>query len=244
MTLPVAPRRRLPFSASTVSRFGVAVVTAVVGFLVVGQLQGEGERFRQPLEAESEEDLTRILASLNAEADALREELGTLRLQLAELRSTSERDAAATRTAAEQLAALQVLAGTTPVEGPGIVVVLHDPARAVRYDVLIDIVQELRDAGAEAIAVNGRRVGVSSYFAERGGQIVLDGEELREPYEVAAIGHSATLDGGLKIPGGAVDAASAVRGVSVDVRRRTRVELPALAAPPTLDVARPVGSTS
>ncbi|HUS61615.1 MAG TPA: DUF881 domain-containing protein [Acidimicrobiales bacterium] len=221
----------------------MAIITVVAGFLVVGQMRA-GERFSQPLEAESEEDLTRILASLNAEADALRDEIGTLRLRLVELRSTSARDAAATRAAADQLAALEVLAGTTKVEGPGVVVEMRDSNRAVRYEVLIDIVQELRDAGAEAIAINNHRVGVTSWFSERGGIIILDGAELREPFSVAAIGEPATLDGGLEIPGGAVDAASALRGVTVGVRRLTRVELPALTSPPTLDVARPVGSES
>ena len=245
MTAPIATRspRRIRVPGSPMRRLAIGAVAAVVGFLLVGQLRA-GDRFRQPLEAESEEDLTRILASLNAEADALRDEIGTLRLQLAELRSTSERDAAATRAAEDQLAALQVLAGTTRVAGPGVVVHVRDPERAIRYDVLIDIVQELRDAGAEAIAVNGRRVGVSSWFSERSGRILLDGTELRDPYEIEAIGQPATLDGGLKIPGGAVDAASAVRGVSVDVRRQSSLELPALASPPTLDVARPIGSAS
>ena len=59
----------------------VLIVTAIVGFLLVGQLRGT-ERFRQRLSAESEGDLTRILASLTTEADALRTEISDLRLRL------------------------------------------------------------------------------------------------------------------------------------------------------------------
>ena len=60
-----------------------------------------------------------------------------------------------------------MLAGTVPVTGPGLVVTVEDPNGSVTYDTLIDIVQELRDAGAEAVAVNDIRIGVATAFAER-----------------------------------------------------------------------------
>ena len=222
----------------------VLLVTAVVGFLLVSQFRSD-ERLTQRLEAESEEDLARILANLSTEADSLREEIGTLRVQLADLEASSRSEESAGQAAKEQLDALQVLAGTVPVTGPGVVVDIADPDRTVTYDSLIDVVQELRDAGAEALAVNGRRVGVASAFAEdRSGGITLDGAPLTAPYTVSAIGQPATLEGGLKIPGGALDTLGALKGVRVEVERSPKLDLPALTRPPSLRVARPVGSGS
>ena len=109
-------------------------------------------------------------------------------------------------------------------------------------DSMIDVVQELRDAGAEAIAINEQRVGVASAFAEKDRVITIDDVRLTAPYRVAAIGQAATLDGGLKIPGGAVDAMSAVKNVRVDVQKLAKVDIPALAKPPSFRTARPVGS--
>ena len=217
----------------------LALAATVVGFLLVGQLQGE-QAARAPLAAESEGDLARILSDLNAEADALQGEIAELRIQLSDLRRSSQDETAAAEAADEQLRSLQVLAGTTPVEGPGVLVTLTDPNGSLTYDTLIDIVQELRDAGAEAVAVNDIRIGVATAFAERDEKITVDGTVLTPPYRIAAIGQPATLDGGLKIPGGAVDAVSTIRGVKVDVARRVEVELPALARPPRFDAARPV----
>jgi uncharacterized protein YlxW (UPF0749 family) len=217
----------------------LAVAAAFVGFLLVGQLRGEG-REAAPLEAESEGDLARILADLNSEADALQGEIAELRIQLSDLRRSSRDDAAAAEAADEQLRNLQVLAGTTPVAGPGVVVTIDDPSGSVTYDTLIDVVQELRDAGAEALSVNDVRIGVATAFAEREGKVTVDGTVLTPPYRVSAIGQPATLDGGLKIPGGAVDAISTITGVRVDVARRVEVRLPALARPPQFDAARPV----
>jgi uncharacterized protein YlxW (UPF0749 family) len=218
----------------------LAVAAALVGFLLVGQLRGEDPE-AAPLEAESEGDLARILADLNSEADALQGEIAELRIQLSDLRRSSRDETAAAEAADEQLRNLQVLAGTTPVAGPGVVVTIDDPNGSVTYDTLIDVVQELRDAGAEALSVNDVRIGVSSAFAEReGGRITVDGTVLTPPYRVSAIGQPATLDGGLKIPGGAVDAISTIKGVQVEVTRRVEILLPALARPPQFDAARPV----
>ena len=219
----------------------VVLVTAVVGFLLVGQLRGT-ERFRTRLSAEDEGDLTRILASLTTEADALRTEISDLRLRLQTLEASTQRDDTATKAAEEQLRNLEVLAGTVPVTGPGLVLSVTDPDGSVSFDTILDIIQELRDAGAEAIGVNGHRVGVASALSERDGRPVLDGVVLEAPYDVHAIGQATTLEGGLKIPGGAVDALTALRGVSVEIERRAQVDIAALVRPPTFSAARPVGS--
>ncbi len=217
----------------------LGVAAAVIGFLLVGQLQGP-RRESPPLEAESEGDLARILSDLNAEGDALQNEIAELKVQLGDLRRFSLDETAAAAAAEEQLRNLQVLAGTTPVTGSGVVVTVSDPNSLLTYDTMIDIVQELRDAGAEAIAINDRRIGVATSFAERNGQISVDGQLLTAPFRVTAIGQPATLEGGLKIPGGAVDAVSSVKGVRVQVDKQAKVDLPALAEPPSFDLAEPV----
>lgn len=224
-------------------RAAVAILAAAVGFLLVTQFRGQ-ERFTQRLEAESEGDLARILASLNTETDSLREEIASLKLQLLTLQTSSARDAAAVKAAREQLTALEVLAGTTTAHGPGVVVRIDDRQHTLRYDTFVDIVQELRDAGAEAIAINDRRVGVQSAFTQDGDTVLIDGARLGTPYRVVAIGAPDTLDAGLAIPGGVVDTLSAANGVKVAVSRQANVVVPALASPPSFRAAHPVTSDS
>jgi uncharacterized protein YlxW (UPF0749 family) len=240
MTAPlVAPPSPFARARGAVKGSAVlAVAAAIVGFLAVGQLQGP-RRTSPPLSAESEGDLARILADLNSEADSLQIEIADLKVQLNELRTSSRSETAAAQAADDQLRNLEVLAGTVPVTGPGIVVTITDPNALLRYDTMIDVVQELRDAGAEAVAVNNTRVGVATAFAEKDGHITLGGEVLTPPFRIAAIGQPATLEGGLKIPGGAIDALSTVKGAKVDVARQAKVELPALDTPPAFKVAKP-----
>lgn len=245
MTATTAPSadEPAPNSRAAAQRAGslllVLAVTGLVGFLLVGQLRGS-EAFRQRLEAENEGDLTRILAGLTTEADALRDEISSLKLQLLQLQNAQQQDSASAAAAAAQLRALQVLAGTVPVTGPGLTMKVSDPEGGVLYDTLIDVVAELRDAGAEALAINGRRIGAGSAFGETadGTRVTIDGIAITAPFTIVAIGPAATLEGGLKIPGGALDVLASLRGVDVALSRSAKLEVPALADPPRFRVGK------
>ena len=126
-----------------------------------------------------------------------------------------------------------------PARGPGVAVRIADPKGVFEFEKLLDLVQELRDAGAEAIAVNGRRVGATTAFSVRDGAVTVDGLKIGEPYEVLAIGDPATLEVGLKIPGGAIDTLDALDGTKVVLERRSDVRVPALEHPPDFKSARP-----
>lgn len=233
------PTRALGVRKLTPWKIMVVVAAALVSFFAVSQLREE-DNFQDQLQAESEGDLARILSSLSSESTALQDELASLKVQLATLQSSSTQQGGASAQVQAQLNSLQVLAGTVPVVGPGIELAVNDPNGQVTYEVLVDAVQELRDAGAEAIAINGRRVGVASAFAKRDGRVVLDDVPLPTPYSIQAIGPAATMEGGLNIPGGANDSLQALNGVTVDLRRVNTLNMPALTQPPSFSSARPV----
>jgi len=216
----------------------VAIAVGIVGFLVAAQL-GTTRRGTGNLAAESASDLTRIFSSLNEEGAALRDEISQLRLELAALQSSAERDRLARDAAQRQLTDLQILAGVVPARGPGVAVRIADPEGVFGFELLLDLVQELRDAGAEAIAVNGKRVGGTTAFSVRDGAVTVDGRPVGQPYDVLAIGDPATLEVGLKIPGGAIDTLDALDGTKVTVERRSDVRVPALEHPPDFKSARP-----
>ena len=240
MTAPVATTPGvLRYARRAQGSIVVILIAGVVGFLVTSQLHG-AVKLTQRLQAEDPANLTRILAGLSQEADSLQDESSSLQLQLQELRNSSVQDSAAAHSTAKQIAALEVLAGTVAVKGPGIVVTVSDNSASVHYATFIDVVQELRDAGAEAIAIDGTRVGVNSAFTEVQGVTSLDGVALRSPYKIEAIGSPDTLEGGLRIPGGALDALKALRGVTFDLQSAQNLTLPALSSPPKLDGSSPV----
>jgi uncharacterized protein YlxW (UPF0749 family) len=210
------------------SRVAVAAVAVAVGFLAAVQAAGGGQQELTRLAAERPEDLTRILADLNEQADELGRQVSSLRVQLLRYRGSARSDELALRDARRSVAELQVLSGTVPVQGPGVTLEVSDPGGVVGWEPVLDLVQELRDAGAEAIAVDGIRVVASTWFgpSEDGG-ISVDGTRASAPYEIEVIGPAGGIGEALRIPGGPVTVLDAQPEVSVEVQASELLELPA-----------------
>lgn len=218
---------RLPLAMrGPLMRAGVALACGLLGFVLVAQVRATeavGERLR----GEREEDLAQILSNLSAQADRLTLEITDQRLTLLALQNAAQGDQVALRTLEQRLEELRILAGVVAAEGEGVVFIIHDPEGQVRQDLLVDAIQELRDAGAEAMAVNGIRLVVSSAFSVRNDRLLLDGQRLSPPYRIAAIGPAETMAKALAIPGGAVDTLQAREGVRAEVEQLERLEVPA-----------------
>ena len=82
---------------------------------------------------------------------------------------------------------------------------ISDPDQQVSGPVVLDLIQELRDAGAESIDVGGVRVVASSYVGDAGGDLSVDGTSISRPVLVKAIGDPNTLASAMTIPGGIVE---------------------------------------
>jgi uncharacterized protein YlxW (UPF0749 family) len=207
------------------SRVALVAVALAVGFLVAVQTLG-GDAPLSRLAAERPEDLTRILADLGSEADELTGQVAGLRVRLTRYRGSVRNEDAAIRDARETLADLEVLAGTVPVEGPGITLDVDDPQAQVAWDAVLDLVQELRDAGAEAIAVGEVRVVASTWLGPGRDGVAVDGRTVRAPYRIAAIGPTEELAEALRIPGGPLTVIEALPGVAVELRNAGDLTLP------------------
>lgn len=217
-TPPAGPDRWL--------RVATVLACAVVGFLLVAQFRAT-ENLGERLDIEREEDLAQILADLNTQSDRLQEEITSLRLTLLAFENSAETEELALRSLRRRLNELRILAGTVPVEGQGVRMTVEDPQAQVTQELLVDVVQELRDAGAEAIAVNDIRLVASSAFTTRNGRLVLDGAPLDAPIAVAAIGPSDTISKALAIPGGAIDSLQSRSDVTVRVESLELLTVPA-----------------
>ena len=141
--------------------------------------------------------------------------------------------------AQERLDQLAILAGTVKATGPGVRVTITDPAGAVRAAGLIDVLQELRDAGAEVIQFGTVRMVAGSYFSDAGTTITADGQSLSRPYVILAIGDPQTLASAMNIPGGIVDSMKRI-GATASVDQVTSVTVDALHTPKTPRYAQPV----
>jgi uncharacterized protein YlxW (UPF0749 family) len=197
----------------------VAVLLAGLGFAAVVQVRSTQEE--GPLATARQEDLVQILDELSNRNDRLRAEVSALTQARAELTSGSGRSEAALAEARRREQLLGVLAGTVPARGPGLLLTVTDPDEQITADVLLDALEELRAAGAEAVQLEGPvDLSVDSTKASAGrsvrvvastalvdgddGGVVVDGVALYPPYRFRVIGDSGTLASAVGIPGGVV----------------------------------------
>ena len=216
------------------SRLLAALLVAGLGFALVAQVR---QNSGQGLSALRQSDLVRILDDVGDRRDRLAAEAADLQAQQRGLATGATGSQAAIAAARTRLDSLGVLAGTLPATGPGIEVFVSDPRGGVRAPQLLDLVQELRDAGAEAIQIGGVRVVASTSFTDVGGGVRVDGADVRPPYTVLAIGESQTMATALEIPGGIV--ASLPDGATATVAARVEVAVTALHAVRAPQYARP-----
>ncbi len=216
-----------------------ALLVAALGFALVTQLRQNNE---EGLSSLRQSDLVRILDDVGERRDRLASEQSDLQSQLRELTTGANGSQAAIAAARDRLGVLGVLAGTMAAQGPGIEVYIADPATAVRAPALLDLVQELRDAGAEAIQLGQVRVVASTAFTDVAGGVEVDGTRLTPPYTVLAIGDSQTMATALEIPGGVI--ASLPQTARATVAARATLTVSALHAVKAPQYARPASPAS
>lgn len=236
---PAPDRRRRRFG---VSRLVVALLLGLLGFTFAVQVRSVAED--PTVAALGEEDLVRILANLDALEQRLSEDIDELQDTRRRLSTAGQSQQEALAEAERRADELGILAGTLPAAGPGVRVLMTGGGQAVTAATLLDTVQELRGAGAEAIQVEGAegaavRVVASSYFLDARTGIVVDGQLLRSPYTLVAIGQPQTLTPALHIPGGVVESVQQDGGTVAVHEEPAGVQVSAVRQPQVLQYARP-----
>ncbi|MFF1904071.1 DUF881 domain-containing protein [Kitasatospora sp. NPDC058218] len=182
----------------------VAVLLFSLGLALAIQVRSTNDHHSQ-LRGARQEDLVRILDELDGRQQRLQQEKAELEQSLAKLENSSNQAKEAQEQTRKKVTELGVLAGTVKATGPGIVLTVDDPQGQVKADMLLDTLQELRAAGAEAIQINDVRVVVDTYFTDAsGGGVQIDGKKVSQPYRFTVVGNPQDLTPALNIPGGVV----------------------------------------
>ncbi|WP_422117531.1 DUF881 domain-containing protein [Brachybacterium sp. UNK5269] len=211
---------------ATLAQLIVGLLCLMLGLSIAVQVRATDDS----LDGASEQELVRLLDESGRHAADLEVENAELDRTLETLAS-GEGDAAARAAAEERLQDLEILAGTAPAHGRGVVVSIADPASGVRAPTLLSVIQELRNAGAEVIQIGDVRVVASTAITTaQDGSLLVDGTAMRTPYTILAIGDPAVMEPALRIPGGAADSVAGDSGTLAvvaeqDVRIEATVEL-------------------
>jgi uncharacterized protein YlxW (UPF0749 family) len=205
------------------SQLTIAAVAAILGILVVLQLRSQAGP--TGLAQLSSQDLTVLVANLNARNDQLRREASLLETELATLQSNRSRGEVSIDQIKADIDRVRAYAGLDPVGGPGVTISIRGAIDGAGVEELIN---ELRNAGAEAIAAGGVRVVTGVVVTGVAGEAQVDGVTLGAAFDLDAIGAPDKLTGSLTRSGGVIAQLAATQpDVEVTVTPVDRIELQA-----------------
>ncbi|RKE18143.1 DUF881 domain-containing protein [Streptomyces sp. TLI_171] len=216
----------------------VALLLFALGLALAIQVRSTNDHSQ--LRGARQEDLVRILDELDGRQQRLQLEKTQLEQSLAQLENSSNQAKEAQEQTRKKAAELGVLAGTEKASGPGIVLTIDDPQGQVKADMLLDTLQELRAAGAEAIQINDVRVVAGTYFTDNasGSGVQIDGKSVSQPFRFTVVGNPQDLTPALNIPGGVVRSLEKQQARATIVQQQ-KVVVDALATPKPLQYGKP-----
>ena len=205
------------------SQLLLALVTFLLGLLLVVQFRSQAGD--TGLAVMSAQDLTVLVANLNTRNDQLRTEVGTLDRQVVELERGGSTGTASINQIRADIGRIRAWSGLDPVAGRGVTVTIAGPISGPGLE---DLINELRNAGAEAIAIADVRVVPGTVVGGTAGRVSVDGTALAEPFTIRAIGTPSVLTGSLARMGGVIAQLAATDpATTVDVAETDQMELPA-----------------
>lgn len=185
----------------------MTVVFLFVGILLPLQFQAQSQ-ITSDLSMQRTENLIAMVRDLSEKRQKLALEISDLNYKLSVQRESDRDEEILFANMEEELNKLSIVTGTTNLKGPGLEVVI-ERYMPILYIDIINIINELWAAGAEAVAINEHRVTTRTivFYTEDGHSmsITVNNQKLEYPIVIRAVGDPNNLEKGLTIPGGIID---------------------------------------
>ena len=221
--------------ASRSAQLSLTLVAMLIGLLLVGQLRSQA----RPTEISSlsAQDLSTLIETLSDRNRELRASLADAREQLREYRVAEAQGQSAVDVSTEDLRRIVAFGGQGAVEGQGIVVDVNGDLDTVAVN---DLLNELRNAGAEAIAVDQIRITARSVCVLATDSLAIDGTNVGRAFTIRAVGDPEGLLAALQRPGGIISQLKLFVNATIDISQVEQVLIPAT----TVDLAPTVAQTT
>lgn len=213
------------------SLFGVAML---IGLLLVGQLRSQARPVE--LRSLSAQELSTLIETLSTRNAELRDGLANLREEVRTYQQAQAGGQSTLEVTEEELRRITAFGGLAGVLGQGIVMQVDGALDAIAVN---DLINELRNAGAEAIAIDGIRITARSVAAMGAGSLEVDGQPIGSAFTIRAIGAPDGLFSALDRPGGITTQLEQSVAATIAIQESERIRLPATRLDLTPEVAQP-----
>ena len=219
----------------------VTVIALTVGILLSTQIKSQAGFAQEELPSRRAQDLLIMLKDSDQQKADLESEVSDLRKQVADLADGKIPGKGLNN---------EMAMGDTALEGPGLKITLDDSSQPlqrgedpnisiVHNDDLLRLVNELKSAGSEAVAINDQRLVSTSEIACAGTTILINKSRVAPPFVIRAIGNPDTMDSALTMRGGIVEYLQ-FYGIQVNIAKKSKVVLPAYSGSTLFKYAKPV----
>lgn len=198
------------------------VVALLIGVLGVGQLNSQSRP--SEISSLSAQEVSTLIETLTARNRELRTGLADIREQLREYAVSGPQGESALQVSREDLRRITAFGGLAAVDGQGIVMEVDGDLDAIALN---DLINELRNAGAEAIAVDKVRITARSVATQGPRSLEIDGVDVGRSFTLRAIGSPDGLLSAMQRPGGIISQLKLFISATILISQAEAVELPA-----------------
>lgn len=205
-----------------ITMFFVCILLMAVMFM---QFKTVDETDIANIESMRETELREAISSWKTKHEELETRMEEVQTKIEEYTESIETDKEASSVSEKELEASNLIIGKTDVEGEGIVITLADDEEGVTSYTLLELVDELRYAGAEAISINDIRLTNMADITEiANGTFYINGQRTQGPFVIKAIGNQTYLTSSLTVKNsGFVDQYSDRLRVSLEKQKRVKI---------------------
>lgn len=203
--------------------FSIIFVCFVLGFMIAVQLKISQDSVKASTQYQRLENLSDILLRTEQERDELKAELAHYKGNNVSNNNVPDD--------------VNVLAGTMAVKGPGVELTIEDSKKEISStdntnlyiihdEDVLKVINELKAAGAEAIAINDQRLTALSEIRCAGPTISINNTRIAAPYVIKAIGDKDNMEAAITMRGGVAESLS-VWGIQLNVKKKDNIVIPA-----------------
>ena len=223
------PSRSVELTARGQRLIIFSLIALVLGFLIVVQLRSQAVVART-LAAQDDTSVALLINDLNRANNQLIQQSAALAEQQTQLQQSLTSGGADSQTISKELTTLREVNGAVAVHGPGLEIRIQGPVMDFE---LQDAFNNLRNAGAEAISLNGYRIVASTPVISRGDTLMVAGHTVRTPLDMLVIGDAEQLG-----PAADLSASSLQTRVQVSIQRQDDLSITAVVTPRPLIYAQ------
>ena len=230
----------------------VGVLTFAIGIIIAIQISttgGEAQGALVPLAKVKSYEAE--LSKVNAEKEDALAELEDVQARLKKLQESESNENDYVRSLIDEKEKYQVQAGLTDVKGEGLAITIKDPPATgseaneistITYncELLLSLVNKLKEAGAEAISINDERIVQTTEISLAGGNVNINGNATAPPYTVKAIGPADIMKSAITIRMGIVDQMTGDFNLVVKISSRDKLKIEKYNGVVSLDYAKAV----